>query len=348
MFLIFVYFSLSWWNEPHQAIVRIAEKMLTKEQKEWMNVLFSMWPSEPDTMVSASTWHDEIGETQAQVKLMMDWHFGDEPIFAEGFTTKVPRTYNITSVVYDSINSLRNPTTKSLYAYHFLFRNLVHFIGDIHTPCHCAAYYNEKWPEGDRGGNSVKLTCKYGQPCGQLHKMWDSGCLNFQNMYLDTDELLDEFEFNISHIMKMHPESSLPSVKNMDPFLWFNESHKVAKDYAYGMLLNLNDTELDKYDLGPNYITQGALQAEIQIVKAGYRLAYVIREFFELHHPDDPRIFTKEKIPKREIALWIIDGFACIIVIVYTILLLKGHSFKWSKRFKVDEQSALTETPMYT
>ncbi|EAX87173.1 hypothetical protein TVAG_128490 [Trichomonas vaginalis G3] len=348
MFLFYSSFAAAWWNEPHMAVVRIAERMITKQQKDWMNVLFSMWPSEADTMVSASTWHDEIPENSAQVSIMKNWHFADKPILAPGFEYEYQPTYNVTSVVSDSMNALFNPTTKSLYAYHFLFRNLVHFIGDIHTPCHTAAYYSPKFEEGDRGGNSLKINCKYGEPCKQLHKMWDSGVLNFQHMYLDTNELLDEFEHNISHIMQMHPESSLPTVKSLNAYLWFNETYDVAVNYAYGMLKDLNNSELDKYDLMPNYISKGAMAAEIQIVKAGYRLAYVIQEFFKVHSPEDPRIFTSAKVPAREIILWVIDSIVILVVIVYTILLLAKCEFKWSPKFKVDEQSALTDTPIYT
>ena len=54
----------------------------------------------------------------------------------------------------------------------FMLRYLIHNVGDIHQPLHGAAYYSDKFPKGDRGGNSWKVT--YNKEINNLHKLWDS------------------------------------------------------------------------------------------------------------------------------------------------------------------------------
>ena len=324
LFSFFLPFSAEFWNEPHMTIVRIAEKSIPSYQSEWLNILFGMWPSEPATMVSAATWHDDVSGFVARV--MSQWHFSDGPIVDPNFNlTDFEETYNVTSVLNDTINALFDPTTTNIWALHFLFRNLAHFIGDAHTPCHTAAYYSEQYPTGDRGGNSVKLnktTCHFGTPCDQLHKMWDSGVLNFQYQYLSSDSILQEFEYNVSHIMKMHSPGALPTVHILDPSYWEKETHQVAVEYAYGKITDLNDTTVNNKNLAPDYFVEGQQQAELLIVKAGYRLSFIIQQFFAVHNPEDPRMATVEVIPAREIVLWVVDSLIIAAVIVYSVLII--------------------------
>src|SRR5437879_13448435 len=49
-------------------------------------------------------------------------------------------------------------------------RFLLHFVGDIQQPLHCADGYSSAHPTGDAGGNSFSVT---GWP--NLHYLWDSG-----------------------------------------------------------------------------------------------------------------------------------------------------------------------------
>jgi len=37
---------------------------------------------------------------------------------------------------------------------------LIHLVGDVHQPLHCVARITKGDPEGDKGGNDVKLTAR--------------------------------------------------------------------------------------------------------------------------------------------------------------------------------------------
>jgi len=54
-----------------------------------------------------------------------------------------------------------------------LMRYLIHVLGDIHQPLHASTLVNEKFPDGDQGGNLFLI--KYNENIGNLHKLFDSG-----------------------------------------------------------------------------------------------------------------------------------------------------------------------------
>lgn len=62
------------------------------------------------------------------------------------------------------IKSDAPPSQKAL-AYSWL----LHLIGDLHQPMHSVALFCERYPYGDRGGNSVKLA-----KGDSLHSLWDN------------------------------------------------------------------------------------------------------------------------------------------------------------------------------
>ena len=42
---------------------------------------------------------------------------------------------------------------------------LMHLVGDVHQPLHCVTRFTQTEPNGDRGGNDVKLTTPPGKLC---------------------------------------------------------------------------------------------------------------------------------------------------------------------------------------
>jgi len=57
-----------------------------------------------------------------------------------------------------------------------LMRYLIHVLGDIHQPLHSSTLINEKFPNGDQGGNLFLI--KYNENINNLHKLFDSGADN--------------------------------------------------------------------------------------------------------------------------------------------------------------------------
>ena len=72
------------------------------------------------------------------------------------------------SEMIESMTSRSNTTEQ---AKSMALRLLIHFMGDVHQPLHAANMYSKEFPEGDKGGNSIKLKYRYG--ANNLHSVWD-------------------------------------------------------------------------------------------------------------------------------------------------------------------------------
>lgn len=103
-----------------------------------------------------------------------------------------------------STNLYNNTVERALFA-----RYLIHVTGDIHQPLHSVALFNETYPKGDRGGNSLSIYLSNNSKTN-LHSFWDAGANLIQNnswfmvrplnddnitsLYDRAHSLMDEFE----------------------------------------------------------------------------------------------------------------------------------------------------------
>lgn len=83
-------------------------------------------------------------------------------------------------VVNNAIKSLAVNINKTTAERALFARYLVHIVGDIHQPLHSVAMFNETFPSGDRGGNSIKIVLLNGTT-QNLHAFWDAGAFKVQN-----------------------------------------------------------------------------------------------------------------------------------------------------------------------
>ena len=323
---LFSVMSLSWAGEAHLMIARIAQKMLTPTQQQWMENIMAYWPSEKQTMVEASNWQDTLRSDVGDI--FLEWHFSDIPIVDPGFESRVPNAhFNITDALQDEMSGLLDKTTTSLWSIAFNLRNLIHFIGDSHCPVHAVTHFSEEHPDGDKGANDIVLDCedKYGYYCANLHKVWDSAVVNYITPKGRAQSMPD-FESNITKLEKIARVAPLnETINDYDPFTWVDESHEIAKNYVYSEYLEPT--------LNEKYINDGREQANIRISVAGNRLGLLLKQFFETRtdlnfavlsssSSDDSVEDDSQKMPTREFCIWIADAVALVIVIIYSAILI--------------------------
>ena len=53
-----------------------------------------------------------------------------------------------------------------------MMRIIIHVIGDIHQPLHSSTYFDDNFPDGDRGGNLIQVT--FNNKKWNWHALWDS------------------------------------------------------------------------------------------------------------------------------------------------------------------------------
>lgn len=128
-----------------------------------------------------------------------DWHFIDQPYFADGGSLEDYPDFEISDVdVLDALTDLtaflkgEYVSSSSTYISQiqdhfssvndqksFALRLVIHYVGDIHQPLHSVSEVDNQYPKGDRGGNSEYINPSI-DGVGNLHSVWDSV------MYTDT------------------------------------------------------------------------------------------------------------------------------------------------------------------
>ena len=134
-------------------------------------------------------------------------------------------------------------------------RLLIHYVGDIHQPLHCSTLVNDKYPAGDRGGNSFKLPSADQR---ELHAVWDSVALEFANAGYAKLPFSDK-DWNengdIADRLKKTYDVDDKQVKDLDIMDWAADDFKITTDFLYK---DIKENEM----LPEAYIKQGVSISE--------------------------------------------------------------------------------------
>ncbi len=215
--------------------------------------------------MKASTWPDEIRGEGGKYN-HPHWHYINYPLKPTRFPVEAPDRPddNILTGIAESEKALQKwGTSAEERAVHLSW--LIHLLGDIHQPLHCAELVDKQFPEGDKGGNLFYI--KPAKRGISLHSFWDGllGTRNSKPQALVNDAV---------EIMADHPSKSLPELKNDKPKGWSLESRSQAVTRAYleGKLVGSSSHEAAP-PLPEGYSTAAKLIAERQAALAACRLA---------------------------------------------------------------------------
>jgi hypothetical protein len=313
MIALLVALAASWWDTGHRIVATIAFRELSHDQTRWLSDLFSLWPGENGTLITLASWQDDIKNAGYHISSMSNWHFTDIPYVPNSSAAvKIPPpTFNVSSILRDTLDLLMDSTTTAPWALSFSMRNLVHFVGDAHQPLHAVSLYDSRWPDGDAGGNRFNLPSEeFGANGNNLHKLWDSGGFSYQSPWPEA-----AFEYNLSKILTTHPRSAYADrIANLDPGAWVNESWTIAATFAYNLSNGTAPSE--------EYLVTARRYSETQLAVAGYRLGDILKKFF------DQRGMLKLNLPTSlseagHPDVWTVNGivawvlvFICLVVSV--------------------------------
>jgi hypothetical protein len=147
---------------------------------------------------------------------------------------------------------------------------LIHLIGDLHQPLHCASLFNNTYPTGDKGGNDFYVMP--GTKGIKLHSLWDG--------LLGTSGKPQSHLNYAVEITSDHPRKSLKELGARTPKEWSLEGRSLAieKVYLHGQLKG-STSEDTAPSLPDGYTKTAKAVAEKQAALAGYRLADSIKEY---------------------------------------------------------------------
>lgn len=272
LFSSFVFFcitysmlALSWNNAGHQVIAAIAYQNLNPATKnvidELTREMFTARYGDQRFML-ASAWADII--RYHDVQAFNTWHFINYPYSMDGNLGQPAAKENVVWAIQQSIQSLASPKANRQEKALFL-KFLVHFVGDIHQPLHCATLYSKAYPQGDKGGNLFPIQSFLGD---NLHVFWDrGGGLLYRKMHKNRRfRMIREMADQLS---QEYPQSFFKiQLADSNPDSWARESFTLAKNVAYKIQPNTTPSK--------EYVKTSQKITKKQLVLAGYRLAQLL------------------------------------------------------------------------
>jgi hypothetical protein len=282
--------SLAWSSPGHMVIAAIAYRDLSVEEKTNINELLKHHPDyekwkenfltsgsdfDLDTFIfmQASVWPDEIRRRGSPYD-HPEWHFIDYPLEPPAFPEKPgpSPTNDILYGISQSEKILKNPNSPPEIRAVYLSW-LIHLVGDIHQPLHCATLVNQDYsaPVGDKGGNDFFV--RPAEAPVNLHSIWDKALGGTVNIRA-------EFNYAIE-ISAEHSRTSLLELsKHEIPASWSIESRALAIEDGY-LRGNLQGSKqpTNAPSLPDGYTKKMKMVAERQAALAGYRLADEIKKY---------------------------------------------------------------------
>lgn len=219
-------YAFPWNNTGHMTIAYLAYAGL--DAKARRSVALLLGDDTVAAFLDAACWADEHknGKTAP-------WHFSDHYFRADaGATTLEPAPENV-EVEISHFAKVLGDRRSTNAAKATALRYLIHFVGDVHQPLHCASRITDDRPFGDRGGNAFKIKTPPGfnNKPRNLHALWDDGCGLFDEEHRPPSGYDD-----VVHVSRIAGEISRerPDVVKSDHVAdWAQESFGIARSFAY-------------------------------------------------------------------------------------------------------------------
>jgi hypothetical protein len=298
--------ALAWGCQGHQAIAFIAEAHMNPRARAAALKILRASPIDPslprwcqppatDPIVDASSWPDDI---RTQRPNTAPWHFIDIPRGAHrgNLASYCPAaTGCVVSALQAELLVLKSPRASAQGRADAL-RFVIHFVGDIHQPLHDTT-------NNDMGGNCVPVEFFGELPketnagresfSPNLHAIWDVGIID----HFDHGESPQQLARGLER--EFHAQIAVWEKEPVNFAAWAWEGHALADSVAYRKLPHpipvdepvpvsscaddhhVGERMLGYHEnLGTAYESAVAPVVELQLAKAGARLAAVLNSIW--------------------------------------------------------------------
>jgi hypothetical protein len=207
------------------------------------------------------------------------WHYIDLPFSPDGANLVQPKAPNIETQIGAFERVLAQPAADAALASYDLVW-LLHLVGDAHQPLHATSRFENEHPEGDAGGNRVRVCT---ESCVSLHAYWD-GLLEPPGRHVDAQCKARHWTPDASPCTELKIAAALAMAKTLKPAPakpagdletkhWIAESFALAKSRAYGAPVEVG---VGPYVLDGAYETAARRAGEERATLAGARLANLL------------------------------------------------------------------------
>jgi hypothetical protein len=256
--------AFSWGPEGHRIVATIAFSRLDQPIKDQIALILG-----DEDFVEVSNWADQVRLSRPNTK---DWHFVDIPVsvsnYEAGRDCKELVTGDCAVKELERARAVLKDGSQPARARHEALKFIIHFVGDIHQPLHSAT--NNSRDQGDLGGNNVNTLLL--TRTMKLHAVWDHGLIDLDDQ--------DEGDYADTLIAKLVNTGRADSSRTTED--WVNESHALAVSVGYkyaGFRVGVTPTK--KIVLGQAYVDKAKPVVDLQLARAGVRLARFLQETLE-------------------------------------------------------------------
>ncbi|MCA1686063.1 MAG: S1/P1 nuclease, partial [Planctomycetia bacterium] len=256
--------AFAWNDVGHMTVALLAYRKLAPDVKKNVDRMLAQHPAVQDfraekpegfndegawIFMMASTWPDAIKSVQNKYHDQFDpddphasgfhrgvhdpEHFIDLPYVPDDdVDAPKPSGRTIVKAINDAIAALTadstpNPENAAKLSF------LIHFLGDIHQPLHCATRFTaDDFPEGDRGGNEFMIRLSDVSGAMVLHTFWDDLVGRTTAHHNPDPEMIsaraDEVTDEVSGQL-----DAFKAIVRTPPETWADESFRHAKETAY-------------------------------------------------------------------------------------------------------------------
>jgi hypothetical protein len=251
--------AMAWGGEGHQIVVLLAAERMTPAARAAVADLLET-PDPVEGMMRDASWADDVahhGRDETR-----HWHYVDIEITDTAYDAARDCANDdcVVAQIGREIATLRDPSQPRPARAEAL-KFLIHFVGDMHQPLHCADNH-------DRGGNSVRATA-HGR-ITNMHRIWDTAVVNA----IGTDARA--VAARLSPLISPRLQAAWASGT---PASWANECFAIARTQIYGALPGMIDSHVP-VEIDDNYTVRVGPITAAQLSKAGVRLAWILNGVF--------------------------------------------------------------------
>jgi hypothetical protein len=242
-----------WGPVGHRLTARLADRQLTLKARARVAAILR----EGESLASIASWADDVRRSRSNTS---HWHYIDIPVAQKQLLMErdCPEGDCVLAKAGDFAKALRDPAlTPAKRREALMF--IVHLVGDMHQPLHAS-------DQGDRGGNEVGV--RFRGKTANLHQVWDTGLL---------EQMGTEEELFVKLTAACQKQGRRWSHGSMDD--WVEQAHQAARAMVYGKLPKTPGGV--KITITPEYEREAFPVVELQLAKAGSRLARVLNEAFQ-------------------------------------------------------------------
>jgi len=299
----------AWDAGGHELIATMAcDRLNPKARKAVTDLAREMEnPDQAYDAVTLACWMDDIRKNTAMPDhgMFLSWHYIDigidpgdpQPSFEPGGDNEAHG--NVIEALKRAMVVLKGGTDPYIKSKAMACAMVMHLVGDIHQPLHCATKYfiSGGRLHNDIGGNKEEVL---NGPPGEggkfnLHAFWDSawrasfdeasGCVvldpRYQEQGTHDPQIL---RFLAEALAQQPPPPGTDLETHVDE--WARESNAIARDFVYP---ELTVTDSKKYcRLGSVYVSKANTLARQRLVLAAWRLATLLNETLGADGPIHP------------------------------------------------------------